>query len=135
MNDKYDSNINSDNENDSDGDLRRLFQQMRHEDAGQAPGFPDVALLAAREPVVAGHAPYLTVPKIAAAAAVAALAILLLREPAPQDPAVLYAEIMSASSIATDTMLSVSPGTLPGMLGMPDVYEPGVTEGAGQGMN
>ncbi len=127
--------MNDKRETASDTDLNRLFEQMRREDAVQAPDFPDVAMLAGREPVVAGREAYGVMPKVAAAAAVVAVAVFLLRGPAPQDPAVLYADLMSANSIATDTLLSVSPGTLPGMLSLPDVYEMDLATGTDQGMN
>ena len=127
--------MNDKRETASDTDLNRLFEQMRREDAVQAPDFPDVAMLAGREPVIAGREAYGVMPKVAAAAAVAAVAVFLMRGPAPQDPAVLYADLMSANSIATDTLLSVSPGTLPGMLSLPDVYEMDLATGTDQGMN
>jgi hypothetical protein len=127
--------MNDKRETASDTDLNRLFEQMRREDAVQAPDFPDVAMLAGREPVVAGREAYGVMPKLAAAAAVAAVAVFLMRGPAPQDAAVLYADLMSANSIATDTLLSVSPGTLPGMLSLPDVYEMDLATGTEQGMN
>jgi hypothetical protein len=108
---------------------------MRREDAVQAPDFPDVAMLAGREPVIAGREACGVMPKVAAAAAVVSVAVFLMRGPAPQDPAVLYADLMSANSIATDTLLSVSVGTLPGMLSLPDVYEMELATGTEQDMN
>ena len=119
----------------SDADLHRVFEQMRGEDATQAPDFPDMAMLEGRKPVIAGHKAYGVMPKVAAAAAVAAVAVFLLRGPAPQDPAVLYADLMRANNIATDTLLSVSPGTLPGMLSLPDMYEMELASGTDQGLN
>lgn len=116
-------------------ELGLLFQQMRREDAAQLPDFPDAAVLAGRETIALGHRAYSAMPKFAAAAAVALMAILLLREPVPQDPAMLYAEVMNANSIATDTLLLVSPGTLPGMVSLPDDYELDFSADAEQNIN
>ena len=106
----------------SEQELARRFSLMRREDALQAPDFPQAAVLAAREPVIGGWRVTSTLPKIAAAALVVA-AILLLHEPAPQDPGELYVTIMRANSIDTDSLLSASVGTLPGMASVPDVIE------------
>lgn len=115
--------MNDKHETAHEKELHRLFIQMRREDAAQAPDFPDATVLAEHEPVVVGRMGYRVMPKLAAAAAVAAIAILVLREPTPQDPAVLYADVMNANSIATDALLSVSLGALPGMASLPEVYE------------
>ena len=127
--------MNDKRETATDTDLRRLFGQMRGEDALQAPDFPDVTMLAGRAPVIAGREAYGVLPKVAAAAAVAAVAVFLVRGPAPQDPALLYAALMSSNRITTDTMLSVSPGTLPGMVSLPDVYQMELATGAERDMN
>ena len=127
--------MNNKRETATDTDLRRLFEQMRGEDALQAPDFPDVTMLAGREPVIAAREAYGLLPKVAAAAAVAAVAVFLVRSPAPQDPAVLYADLMSSYRITTDTMLSVSPGTLPGMVSLPEAYEMEPVTGAARDMN
>ena len=49
--------------------------------------------------------------------------------------AVLYADLMRANNIATDTLLSVSPGTLPGMLSLPDMYEMELAAGTDRDLN
>tara|TARA_R110002049_G_scaffold29984_5_gene102233 strand:- start:854 stop:1240 length:387 start_codon:yes stop_codon:yes gene_type:complete len=104
--------------------LEQLFGQMRREEMAQAPAFPDGATLSQRAPSPAARPSYRATPKVAAAIALlAALALLLSREPTPQDPAQLYADIMNTNRLATDTLLSVSPGTLPGMADLPDVYD------------
>lgn len=107
--------------------LEQFFGQMRREDAEQSPEFPDTAMLMRRDPLPLAHSSYSAIPKTAAAIAVlAAFVVLLSREPAQQDPALLYTQVMGANNIATDTLLSVSPGTLPGMTSLPDVYATGL---------
>ena len=119
MNDKYDT------ASERDPDLARYFRQMREEDSAQTPEFPQQSELAARSPLIVRAGAYGTVPKVAAAAAVVAVTFtaLLMTRPAQQDPGVVYADIMHTSSFATDSLLSVSQGTLPGMFSLPDVYE------------
>ncbi len=108
----------------NDESLALLFRQMRRADARQAPAFPDEAALSQRAPLVRAHKLYRTLP--AAAAALAALAVLVLllnHEPDRLNPAEQYAAVMKASSLTTDTLLSVSRGTLPGMVGLPEMYQ------------
>jgi len=129
MNDKYDTG------SERERDLARRFRQMRQEDAAQAPAFPQQSVLAQRSPLVSRAWAYGAMPKVAAAAAVVVVTGLLMFEPKPQDPGLLYADIMHSSSIATDPLLSVSLGTLPGMFSLPDVYEVEFSTDAAQDMN
>ncbi|CAA0118126.1 Uncharacterised protein [Halioglobus japonicus] len=116
--------------------LEHLFAEMRRQEIAQAPDFPDTAARSQQDPLPGDQTTYRITPKVAAAIAVlAALMLLLTREPAPQDPAQLYAEIMNASSPATDSLLSVSPGTLPGVTDLPEIYETDTMAGDLQSTN
>jgi hypothetical protein len=116
--------------------LGQLFGQMRREEMAQAPAFPSEATLSQRGAPASAPPRYRATPKVAAAIALlAALLLLLTRDPTPQDPAQLYEDIMSANTLATDTLLSVSPGTLPGMAELPEIYETGAISGELQRIN
>lgn len=116
--------------------LEQLFGQMRRDEMAQAPAFPDESALSQRGALTTARPGSRTAPKVAAAIALlAALSLLLSREPAPQDPAQLYAAIMSANTLTTDTLLSVSPGTLPGMAELPEVFDTEAITGESQGIH
>jgi hypothetical protein len=57
------------------------------------------------------------------AAAVLVIVSILMTRPAPQDPGVLYADIMSANTMATDQLMLVSQGASPEMSSMPGIFE------------
>jgi hypothetical protein len=117
MNHKHDTASQQDRE------LSRRFGQMRQADAERLPDFPSEEELAERSPIVAGSRLYPTVQKIAVAAAVVVTVAVLMTRPSPQDPGVLYADIMNANSMSTDQLMLVSDGVLPEMIGMPGIYE------------
>ncbi|MCB1688518.1 MAG: hypothetical protein KDI33_08535 [Halioglobus sp.] len=107
--------------------LENRFRQMRCEDTQLAPDFPSEAVFSQRDSSVAGHTAYHAIPKVAAAVAILAALVLLLltREPVPEDPALLYTAIMTANPLTTESLLSVSSDTLPGMSSLPEMYETG----------
>ena len=106
-----------------DRELAVRFRQMRQQDVAEAPTFPSQEQLELRTPVVAVSA-FSGVPwKMAVAASVVAVAVALVNKPAQQDPGALYVNIMSANSMATESLLAVSQGTLPEMLSLPEVFE------------
>ena len=107
----------------TDRELAQHFAQMRREDSTRLPEFPDAdTLLDSNRADLPGHG-YANVWKIAGmAAAITAVALFVTRQE-PQDPGVLYADIMSASSMATDQLLDVSPGTLPEIADLAGFYE------------
>jgi hypothetical protein len=110
-------------ENPGDGELARRFRQLRQEDAAKAPSFPSQEQFKLRPPVDTATAFSGVAWKMAVAASVVAVTVALVIKPAQQDPGALYANIMSANNMATDSLLSVSQSTLPAMLSLPEVLE------------
>jgi hypothetical protein len=118
-----------------DRELSRRFGQMRQADAEQVPDFPSEKELAARSPARTKSQLYPTVQKIAVAAAVIVTVGIFMNNPTPQDPAALYAEIMSANSMTTDQLMLVSQVIAPEMLSAPGIYEIDVPAGPVQHTN
>lgn len=107
----------------TDRELAHHFAQMRREDGTRLPVFPGADTLSGRNRAGPPGHRYGAAWKIAGmVAAITAIALLVIRQD-PQDPGVLYADIMSISSIATDQLLDVSPGTLPEITDLPGFYE------------
>ena len=106
-----------------DRELSRRFAQMRQADAERVPDFPSEEELAQRSPIRAVNPLYSRVRKVAVAAAVVVTVSILMTRPAPQDPGVLYADIMSANTMATDQLMLVSQGASPEMISLPGTYE------------
>jgi hypothetical protein len=96
---------------------------MREFDAGHAPPFPDAAVLAQRQPLVAGNRIAAALPKVAAALVLVVGAGLLTLDTSPRDPGILYADIMGDSQLMTDSLLSASPGMLPEMVEPTDAFD------------
>ena len=117
MNHKHDTSGQQDRE------LSRLFGQMRQQDAERLPDSPTEEELAERSPIIAASPFFSTVQKIAVAAAVVVTVGVLMTRQSPQDPGALYADIMSASSMATDQLMLVSHSVSPEMTSMPGIYD------------
>ena len=117
MNHKHDTASQQERE------LFRRFTQMRQLDAEQVPDFPSEEELAQRSPIPAVNPHYSSVRKVAVAAAVVVTVSILITRPAPQDPGALYADIMSANTMATDQLMLVSQGASPEMISLPGIYE------------
>lgn len=117
MNDKQDSASQQDRE------LSRRFMQMRQADAERVPHSPTEEELAERSPIIAASQRHSSVRKIAVAAAIVVAVSVLMTRPPEQDPGELYADIMSANSMATDQLMLVSQSVSPEMVNMPGVYE------------
>lgn len=97
-----------------DDALAGRFKQMRQADSALAPAFPTQQQLEKQEPVAVASgfsgAPW----KMAVAASVVAVAaVVMMNQTASEDPAVLYASIMNANAMTTDSLMRVSDSTLP----------------------
>lgn len=115
-------------------ELAGRFAAMRREDSHGSPAFPAESELLARQPATGQDRGGRAWKISAVAAGLAALAVMVAYEP-PQDPGELYVDIMSANTMATDQLLVASPGALPGMSGLPEVYEIGLPSGQPQSLN
>jgi hypothetical protein len=105
----------------ADREIKRRFAIMRQQDKVHLPDVPDTDLLAQRSPLVVKSKFQAVVPMMAAAlAAVLVTGALLSGKPAP-DPSILYASIMHANIMATDQLMSLSEGTMPGMTAILDL--------------
>lgn len=99
-----------------DKELNRHFAMMRQQDVRHLPEILDAEVLAARSPLVVRRKSYAIVPMMAAALAAVIVTGVLMTGQSSQDPSVLYASIMNENIIATDQLMSMSPGTMPTMI-------------------
>lgn len=107
---------------DPDREIARRFARMRESDAMCTPPFPDAGVLAQRQPLVTENRFAAALPKVAAALVLAVGAGLLTLDTSTRDPGVMYADIMGDSQLMTDSLMSVSPGTLPEMVDTTDLF-------------
>lgn len=117
--------------NDSDiGDpadqaLARRFHQLRASETLHAPEFPTQRKLLERmstDTAVSG-AWLNAVPKFALAASVLVALFLYLNPTAQQNPGDLYADIMGANIVATDSLLSLSITVAPQSTSLPGLFD------------
>jgi|GEM_PF-1051323 len=99
-----------------DKELNRRFAMMRQQDARHLPEIFDAQVLAARSPLIVRRKSYAIIPMTAAALAAVIVTGLLVSGQSSQDPSLLYASIMSENIMATDQLMSMSPGTMPAMI-------------------
>jgi hypothetical protein len=96
-----------------DNVLAGRFKQMRQADVALAPAVPTQQQLGSVQPL-ARTSGLLGAPwKMAVAASMVAVTAVMLNQTVSEDPAVLYASIMNANAITTDSLMRVSNGTLP----------------------
>ena len=109
---------------DPDSEIARRFTQLRALEAASAPDFsPAVGSGSGRAPKINSWTASRTLPRVAAAAALVAIALTLLRESPQEDPAALYAGIMENQQVQTDSLLIVSDSILPAMSPLPSLYD------------
>ncbi len=128
-------NTESEKASPPEAELARRFTQMRREDAADLPPLPDQNTTAPRSPDAIATRSNSFVAKIATGIAAVLVIGVLVNNREPQDPGVLYAEIMSASILETDQLMSVSLGTLPEMGSVPYVFELDVPAGRADNIN
>jgi len=105
--------------------LARRFRQLREAEAVDTPVFPtdqELQLRMSTNTVVRG-AWVKTVPKFALAASVLIAVFLYLNPGAEQNPAQLYADVMSANTVATDSLLSLTSTIAPQNTGLPGFFD------------
>ena len=105
--------------------LARRFQQLRETEAVHAPAFPTEQELRERvsEDAAVPRIWLRAVPKFALAASVLVAVFLYLKPVAQQNPGDLYADIMSANAIATDSLLSLSSTIAPQSTSVPGLFD------------
>ena len=109
---------------DTDREIASRFARMRASEAASAPAFTRQTTTTV-ESARADHPRTLTriLPRLAAAIAVVAVAVSLLNETPPEDPAALYAGIMENQQVQTDSLLIVSDSVLPALSAVPRLYD------------
>ena len=116
---------NSERERAVERELGRHFARMRTEDSAELPPFPDDIEQVDRRggDVLPGRR--IGLLRMGLAASVLFAVAVLVRQQSPaEDPAALYADIMSAYPLETEELLYVSESTTPGMTGLPDIIAP-----------
>jgi len=109
---------------DPDSEIARRFIRLRAVEAAAAPDFSlAVASGSGRPPKINSWSASRTLPRVAAAVALAAIALTLLHESPQEDPAALYAGIMKNQQVQTDSLLIVSDSILPAMSTLPSLYD------------
>ena len=118
------SNIDTDPRiSDTDPEIANRFARMRASEAASAPAFTR-QINPAAERAKTDHLRTVAriLPRLAAAIAVVAVAVSLLNETPPEDPAALYAGIMENQQVQTDSLLIVSDSVLPALRAVPRLY-------------
>jgi hypothetical protein len=106
----------------ADGALAERFKLMRRADSALVPAFPTQQLLETQPPVAVTSAFSGAPWKMALAASVVAVTAVVMNQPALEDSAALYADIMNANAMTTDSLLRVSDGTLPEMVSLHSAF-------------
>ncbi|MDH3994468.1 MAG: hypothetical protein OEV47_16225 [Gammaproteobacteria bacterium] len=109
---------------DLDREIAGRFAQMRAGEAASAPAFKrqNITATESARPEKVRTVTWV-LPRLAAAIAVVAVAVSLLRGTPQEDPAALYASIMQHQQVQTDSLLLVSDSVLPEMRSVPRLYE------------
>ncbi|MFK8048135.1 MAG: hypothetical protein AB8B81_06870 [Halioglobus sp.] len=105
--------------------LARRFREQREVEALHAPAFPtgqELLIRASADAAISG-AWLNAVPKFALAASVLLAVFLYLKPTVSQDPGELYADIMGANTVATDSLLSLSGTLAPQSLEVPGLFD------------
>ncbi len=102
-------------------ELARRFHQLRREEGLSLPALPDE--LPVRRATAYAAAGWRNMVPVGAAMA-AAILVALVAFQRPQSPDALYRDVMDASVLVTDSLLSVSPVALPEKTGTPALYDP-----------
>ncbi|MFT4518100.1 MAG: hypothetical protein ACI9JM_000477 [Halioglobus sp.] len=110
-----------------EGALAGRFKQMRQADSAMVPAFPTQQQFEAQQPVEATTAFSGASWKMAVAASVVAVTAVVMNQPVAEDPAALYADIMNANTMTTDSLLRVSDGTLPEMVNLQNAFDIGTS--------
>ena len=107
-----------------DEQLAASFALLRAEEAPSAPEFTREKRLRQQGPVrTQRRFTRQALPPVAAAVALVAVGAVLLSQQSEDDPAALYASIMSQQSLQTDSLLQVSESVLPALSDVPDLYQ------------
>lgn len=101
--------------------LAARFARLREAEQLTAPFITRRA--AAAEPAAGWQWRLPTLPRAAAATAIAATALVLLWQPAAEDPAKIYLGILDQQSWSSDALLDVSDALLPALAPEPDFYQ------------
>ena len=109
----------------TDEQLAARFATMRAEDSQLAPAFaePGQGAVRARQGITS-FADSGMVRGALAASLLLAFAFWFTAKPTPEDPAMLYAQVMDGYRLSTDELLFVSDSTLPEMTDLPELVSP-----------
>ena len=109
-----------------DDALAGRFKQMRQADSALAPAFPTQQELETQQPVAVAFGFSAAPWKMAVAASVVAVtAVVMMNQTVSEDPAVLYADIMNANAMTTDSLMRVSVGMLPERISLRSAFDIG----------
>lgn len=128
-------NIEANKTSPQEAELARRFAQMRLEDVSDLPSLPDENAMASQSPAVIAKPSNAVVTKIAVGIAAVLVISVLVNTQEPQNPGLLYAEIMNANILETDQFMSVSQGTLPEMASVPYIFELDAPAGRADNIN
>ena len=101
--------------------LAARFARLREAEQLTAPAI--TRRLTVTEPAAVRQWRLPTLPRAAAATAIAATVLVLLWQPAAEDPATLYLSILEQQSWSSDALLDVSDALLPALAPEPDFYQ------------
>ncbi|MFT6955695.1 MAG: hypothetical protein ACJAYC_000696 [Halieaceae bacterium] len=117
-------NIKGKGDAELDVELANRFAQLRRQESAAAPAYREPARRRVEQSSATRRwTGAWSLPRAAAAVAVAAIAVSLFYVSPEDDPARLYAGIMQHQSLQTDALLIVSDSVLPAMNSLPQMYD------------